>query len=186
MSGKNSFRIIAGQWGSRKLGFYPVKDLRPTTDRIRETLFNWLMPVLPGARCLDLFAGSGALGFEAASRGAGQVELVEQHAKAYQALQDNIKLLAADNISVCRHDALKFLGQNDTEKSFDIVFLDPPYRLELLQSCTALLQENNWLSPKAYIYLEHSRQQNFTAPDDWQCDKSKTAGNVVYALYKHG
>ena len=123
MATTNSFRIIGGRWRSRKLGFTPVSDLRPTTDRIRETLFNWLMPVIEGATCLDLFAGSGALGFEAASRGAAQVDMVEQHNKVFTQLQHNIRLLGADNVTAYREDGLRFLAKAHQQYDKQVVLI---------------------------------------------------------------
>jgi len=182
MPGNNSFRIIAGQWRSRKLNFHPVKDLRPTTDRIRETIFNWLMPVINGTECLDLFAGSGALGFEAASRGAYHVDLVEQHNKVFVSLKQNISLLAAENVSAINDDAMHYITTTDSR--YDIIFLDPPYRLQLLDKCAGLINESAILKSGAHVYVEHPQQQIFNAPDDWRCARTKTAGNVVYELYQ--
>lgn len=182
MPGNNSFRIIAGQWRSRKLEFHPARDLRPTTDRIRETVFNWLMPWIEGASCLDLFAGSGALGFEAASRGASEVVLVEQDSKVVNRLRQNIELLAANNVTAARDDAFHFL--QTTNRSFDIIFLDPPYRLELLEKCAVAIEQAGILKPSTCIYLEHPSQQKFNPPKQWECLKQKSAGNVNYALYQ--
>ncbi len=135
MSGKaqGQLRIIAGKWRSRKLAFPQQENLRPTPDRVRETLFNWLQADVPGSCCLDMFAGSGALGFEAASRGAGEVVMIEQNREAVSALTRNIKLLDAGNIRLVIADAVEWLKNN--QRRFDIVFLHPPYIAGLLGKC---------------------------------------------------
>ena len=127
----NLLRIIGGEWRSRKLKFADVPGLRPTPDRVRETLFNWLQWHVPGARCLDLFAGSGALGLEALSRGARDVVMVEKHPAAAQALRDNLTLLGARNARLVHDDALRYLGR--VTVAFDLIFLDPPFRQMLLE-----------------------------------------------------
>jgi 16S rRNA (guanine(966)-N(2))-methyltransferase RsmD len=147
---RNRVRIIGGAWRRRVLRFAPVADLRPTPDRVRETLFNWLGQTLEGLTCLDLFAGSGALGFEAASRGARSVTVVERDPAAFRALQDNQRLLGASQVELLREDALLFL-RNDRRR-FDLVFLDPPYRLSLLPTLLEQLPEH--LEPGARVYLE--------------------------------
>lgn len=157
-----------------------MPGLRPTGDRIRETLFNWLQPVIEGARCLDLFAGSGALGFEAASRGAGQVVMVELAGSVVRQLERNRDLLGLEQVNIVRADALQFLEQSAT--GFDIVFLDPPFDNNLLDPlCRRLTQ--GWLSDGARIYMEEDLSRQFPPlPDDWQWLKQKTAGQVRYAL----
>lgn len=176
-------RIIGGQWRSRRLPVLEQPGLRPTPDRIRETLFNWLQSEIPGARCLDLFAGSGALGFEAASRGAAEVVLVEQAAAACQVLQGNIKLLQAENIRLLSLDAMQFLqvpGQ-----PFNVVFLDPPYASELLADCCQLLEQKQWLAEDASIYIELSSGDDLPPlPDNWHIIRGKKAGQVGYYLAK--
>jgi 16S rRNA (guanine(966)-N(2))-methyltransferase RsmD len=147
---RNRVRIIGGAWRSRVLRFPEAADLRPTPDRVRETLFNWLGQSLVGLNCLDLFAGSGALGFEAASRGARAVTLVERDAAAFRALQDNRQLLQASQVELVRSDALAFL-RSDTRR-FDVVFVDPPYRLDLLPLVLDQLPAH--LEPAARVYLE--------------------------------
>ena len=145
-------RIIAGHWRGRRLKVPDIKDLRPTPDRVRETLFNWLSSTIQGARCLDLFAGSGVLGFEALSRGASYVEMVDQSAEVIKLLQEELSLLGAGNANIypCKvPDQLRPAAQQ-----FDIVFLDPPYQADLLLPCCRYLEENGYLSDSAYIYLE--------------------------------
>jgi len=147
---KNRVRIVGGTWRSRLLRFPAAAGLRPTADRIRETLFNWLGQALDGLACLDLFAGSGALGFEAASRGARAVTLVERDPRVVHALLESRRLLGAQQVEVLQADALAFLDSDS--RSFDIVFLDPPYRSQLLAPLLARLPPH--LAPGARIYLE--------------------------------
>ena len=181
--GKRQLRLIGGTWGGRKLGFPALPDLRPTGDRTRETLFNWLQPVLPGSRCLDLFAGSGALGLEAASRGASQVVLLEQAAPALRHLRDAVALLQADQVQVVAGDALRFLGGPATP--FDIVFLDPPFTGDLLATAAARLEQGGWLAPGARIYVEQARSEPAAVlPENWDLSRDKQAGQVRYALYQ--
>jgi 16S rRNA (guanine966-N2)-methyltransferase len=173
-------RIIGGQHRGRKLAFAEMPGLRPTGDRIRETLFNWLQPVIEGARCLDLFAGSGVLGMEAASRGAARVVMVEQAAAVVRQLERNRQQLSLDQVSIVRADALQFLEQSPTP--FDIVFLDPPFDNNLLAPvCQRLTQ--GWLADGARIYLEEDVSREFPVlPEDWQWLKQKRAGQVRYGL----
>ena len=174
-------RIIAGQWRSRVLPIVEQPGLRPTPDRVRETLFNWLQSVVPGSRCLDLFAGSGALGFEAASRGAAEVVLVEKQTDACRVLDDNIRTLKAEQIKLVNRDALQWLAGCD--QPFDVVFLDPPYALELLAESCRLLEQHQCLADEAYVYLElASNQQLPELPANWQLIRSKRAGQVSYHL----
>ena len=186
---KNSLRIIGGQWRGRKLTFPDVEGLRPTPDRVRETLFNWLMPFIRGARCLDLFAGSGALGLEALSRGASEVVMVDSHAEAINCLDDHLKLLGAeDRARLVKADAAVFLETSaDTflgiqTAPFDIIFLDPPYHAGLLQPCMRSLQ-NGWLNTGARIYFEANRHEDMPElPRGWSLYREKTAGQVGYYL----
>ena len=178
-----SLRIIAGKWRSRKLAFPAQVNLRPTPDRVRETLFNWLQADVPGSRCLDLFAGSGALGFEAASRGAAEVVMIEQNRTAASALARNIESLAADNIEIVVADALTWLS-NDPVRKFDLVFLDPPYKAGLLAECCKRLECGQRLAENAKIYAEHAAGDDESfVPDNWVCLKHRRAGQVVYKLF---
>lgn len=176
-------RIISGQWRSRRL---PVKDslgLRPTTDRVKETLFNWLMNDIAGARCLDCFAGSGSLGFEALSRYAEQVVMIEKDVKAAAQLTENLASLGVDSNDVKNMDCIDYLKQSDTP--FDIVFIDPPFRLGLVNKTVALLEQNNWLKPNSLIYVEiESENTDLKIPATWQLIKEKLAGQVKYQLYQ--
>lgn len=176
-------RIIAGAWRSRRLSFPERDDLRPTPDRVRETLFNWLQADIPGSRCLDLFAGSGALGFEAASRGAAEVFMIEQNRTAGSALARNTELLAADNIELVVADSLAWL-QYDPGREFDLVFLDPPYKAGLLTECCKTLESGQRLAENAKIYAEHAAgDDELLVPDNWVCLKHGRAGQVVYKLF---
>jgi 16S rRNA (guanine966-N2)-methyltransferase len=148
----NVLRIIGGEWRSRKLRFADVSGLRPTPDRVRETLFNWLQMQVPGARCLDLFAGSGAVGLEALSRGAGEVVMVEKHAAAARMLRENIALLGAQNAVLVHDDAFRYL-QRETV-GFDLIFLDPPFRQNLLVPVLEAIFAKGLLNAGGMIYLE--------------------------------
>ncbi len=182
---RNRVRIIAGQWRGRKLTFPDGEGLRPTPDRIRETLFNWLAPWLPGARCLDLFAGSGALGFEAASRGAARVVLVERSAEVVASLQANRERLGAGAVEIVHHDAASYLC--GVPQPFDIVFLDPPFGDRgALQASLGLLTDAGWLIAGAKIYLEMPAKTPLAeVPDGWTLLKDKRAGDVVFRLYSY-
>jgi 16S rRNA (guanine966-N2)-methyltransferase len=180
--GRGSLRIIAGKWRSRKLIFPDQESLRPTPDRVRETLFNWIQADIPGSVCLDCFAGSGALGFEAASRGAGTVVMIEHHRDAAAALKRNIELLKAENIQLVVADSMAWLGHNT--RRFDLVFLDPPYKAGLLNQCCRLLENRKCLAENAKIYIEHALgDKDLSVPDNWKCLKQKSAGQVMYKLF---
>jgi 16S rRNA (guanine966-N2)-methyltransferase len=174
----NRVRIIGGAWRSRVIRFPARDDLRPTPDRVRETLFNWLGQDLTGKRCLDLFAGSGALGFEAASRGAKHVVMVENDATAFRGLQDNARLLEANTVELRRADALEFL-RLDSE-GFDVVFLDPPFRADLLPQVMPLLAAR--LAAGALVHVETPQPLELAAP--WQMLRSGRAGAVHHQLLK--
>jgi len=159
-----------------------VPGLRPTSERIRETLFNWLAPNIAGARCLDLFAGTGALGLEALSRGAGAVVFVEKSAVAANVLRANAQVLNALTADVRQANALVFLEAKPGKK-FDIVFLDPPFAADMLSDLCRLLDEASMLVSGALVYLEEDRSRPETdLPSGWRILKSKTAGNVRYSL----
>lgn len=181
----NQVRIIAGQWRGRRLTFPDTDGLRPTSDRMRETLFNWLTPVLPGARCLDLFAGSGALGFEAASRGASRVVMNDRNPQVVRALQASRAQLAADQVDVLNGDVRSCLAC--TEGPFDVVFLDPPFaQPDLLGEAVALLNQPLWLKPGAFIYVElPATRDAVDMPVGWELYRQKQAGGVSYRLYRY-
>jgi len=188
-SGKSKagrLRIVAGNWRSRLLDIADVEGLRPTSERIRETLFNWLAPNLTGSRCLDLYAGTGALGLEALSRGSASAVFVEQDPVALQQLRKNVELLGANNAEIVSSDALAYL-RNAPAVPFDIVFLDPPYAGNLLGETCRLLVDTRQLAPGALIYLEDERSRGEPdIPRGWTVLKEKTAGNVRYLLAKAG
>ena len=179
-------RIVAGKWRSRVLDIADVPGLRPTSERIRETLINWLAPSIEGARCLDLFAGTGALGFEALSRGATQVVFVDSSRRAIKAIEKSTKILDATGAVVHYGDAADYL-RSATRASFDIVFLDPPFADDRLGELCGLIDERGLLAPGGRIYLEQDRAKPETPlPDGWQVRKNKTAGNVRYMLVEVG
>ncbi len=174
-------RIIAGRWRGRRFRFPPL-DIRPTPDRVRETLFNWLQPRIEGAHCLDLFAGSGALGLEALSRGAASVRFVEQQRAAVIALERLLHEWQADGASVLCAAAPGYL-EGAVPCACDVVFLDPPYSTALLAPSAAAL-ERGWLRPDARIYIERSRRDPAPAlPARWRELRAGTAGEVGYHLY---
>jgi 16S rRNA (guanine966-N2)-methyltransferase len=175
-------RIVAGNWRSRLLQIADVDGLRPTSERTRETLFNWLAAQIHGARCLDLCAGTGALGFEALSRGASEAVFVERSPEAAKVLRANAASLDASNGEIMQVDARDYLG-GPCAAPFDIVFVDPPFKAELHDELCRLLAQPGWLSANAKIYVESDRDKpNVNLPEDWQVIKNKTAGNVRYLL----
>ena len=178
---RNQLRIIGGQWRGRKLSFPEVPGLRPTPDRVRETLFNWLAPLINGARCLDLFAGSGALGLEALSRGAAQVILVDNQPAVVAHLRANVTLLQTQAAKVIKEQALTYLRSPAT--AFDVVFLDPPYQSDWIGQCIELLEQGGWLTAHAWIYLEAPAKVGLPPlPANWHVSRSKVAGEVGYHL----
>jgi len=180
---KNKVRIIGGQWRSRQLHFIDAPSLRPTPSRVRETLFNWLQDDIPGRRCLDLYAGSGALGFEAASRGAKSVIAVENNLQACQSLKANANTLAASQIKIVNKDVFRYLA-GDAE-SADVVFIDPPFGLNLVNQTCRWLEDKLWLSEQAKIYIESEKSLKLeNLPENWRLLKSKTAGEVGYHLFE--
>jgi len=174
-------RIVAGKWRSRLLPVADEPGLRPTSERIRETLFNWLASTIEGSRCLDLFAGSGALGLEALSRGAKEVVFVENSARATAVLKESVNMLEASGARIHQADAIKYLKSEP--EPFDIVFLDPPFAADLLEDLCRLLSEGNWLAEGGRVYLEQDRERPLPElPDGWTPLNDKTAGQVRYAL----
>lgn len=180
-------RIIAGQWRSRKLPIHDLEGLRPTTDRVRETLFNWLAGDLAGARVLDCFGGSGALCFESLSRYASYAQIFELQASAAEQLKQNLHTLQCDAsmAEVVKGDTLKLLATSPVE-GFDIVYIDPPFRQDLAEKSIQLLSENHWLKDNAQIYVEtESEISQLTVPINWVQLKEKKAGQVIYRLYQY-
>jgi len=175
-------RIIGGQWRGRKLPVPDSPGLRPTTDRVRETLFNWLAPSMVDARCLDCFAGSGALGLEALSRYAASATLLEKDRSVAQQLQQNLVTLKAAHAKVENTNTLAFLAQ--AGKPHDVVFVDPPFRKGLLEETLTLLENNGWLADDALIYVESEVENGLPpVPAHWDLHREKVAGQVAYRLY---
>ena len=186
IAGRNRLRIIGGEWRGRKLAFPPLEGLRPTPDRVRETLFNWLRDVIPGARCLDLFAGSGALGLEALSRGAATAVMVDQHRQVIEQLRAHAETLHAAGAEAVQADAFQFLRRPPAQP-FDVVFLDPPFDQAVLGQCLALLAAPGWLAADAWIYVEAARGTALPPlPDPWQLLRHKQTGQVGYHLIRCG
>ena len=181
---KGQVRIIGGERRGHRLHFVDQRgDLRPSSDRMRETLFNWLQADLPGARVLDLFAGSGALGAEALSRGASRARLVEKKRDRCADLTRQLAPLFGDRVQVQCADALKWLSR--CSDRFDLVFIDPPYDLGLAAPACQALEERGLLMPEARIYVESRRHDDAPAvPDSWQCLREKDGGDVRAQLYR--
>ena len=175
---RNWVRIVGGRWRSRRVVFPARRELRPTPDRVRETLFNWLGQDLTGRSCLDLFAGSGALGFEAASRGARRVVMVERDAATFRALLASRAALGADAVELRRADAIEFL--RTPADRYDVVFVDPPFTAGYLPRLWALLPQH--MEPGALVYCESAARPS--APEGWETWREGRAGRVVYQLLK--
>lgn len=205
--GSNQLRIIGGRWRGRKLNFSDGEGLRPTMDRVRETLFNWLQGEIVGARCLDLFTGSGALGLEALSRYAGEVVMVDKNPQAIAMINKNLDLLDVDNATLLREDARDFLLRtaedsllknaegslsknadgSTHQNTFDIVFLDPPFNQNLVAPFCQLLADSNCLSKQASIYIEMEKNTCLPElPSGWQVVREKQAGQLAYYLVAVG
>jgi len=182
--GQGQLRIIAGQWRSRRFAFPEGPGLRPTPDRVRETLFNWLAPYVEGARVLDPFAGSGALYLEALSRGAAQALALDLNGEAVASLRRHLDSLRCDNGQLLQSDALRYLEQQ-TPSPFDLVFLDPPFHQNLLTPACQLLEARGWLGREAWIYTESETPPSALGlPDNWRLHREKQAGQVYYALWQ--
>lgn len=178
-------RIIGGQWRGRKLRFPALPGLRPSPDRVRETLFNWLAPEIAGARCLDLFAGSGALGLEALSRGAASCIFVDSARAACERIGTHLTLLSCRDGNVQQADTAQWLAnKSENMPTCDMVFLDPPFRQDLLPDCCEQLERNGWLAPRAWIYIESGADEALPAlPPNWLLHRDKRAGQVAYRLF---
>jgi len=177
-------RLIGGRWRSRKLTFPAVDGVRPTPARTRETLFNWLAPHIEGACCLDLFAGSGALGLEALSRGAAQVTLVDRSRDLSRALRMNLSLLGGDSGEVICNSAEAYLSLKPT-RPWDIIFLDPPFRQGWLDQILPRLYNDEWVKPGGWIYAEQESEARLPGmPAGWMLHREKTAGQVRYLLIR--
>lgn len=182
----NEVRIIGGNWRGRKLSFPPVATLRPSLGRVRETLFNWLRDDVPGSHCLDLFAGSGALGFEALSRGAATVTFVDNHPKVVRALHDNATRLGAGNCRIVRSTAAKFLERARAAagadfQPWDIIFLDPPFGSGDLADVLGRLRQDGLLAADGLLYFEASRHMPLDL-SGWTTVRHGTAGDSQFGL----
>ncbi|MCW8883756.1 MAG: 16S rRNA (guanine(966)-N(2))-methyltransferase RsmD [Motiliproteus sp.] len=181
----NTLRIIAGQWRGRKLPFPDQPGLRPTPDRVRETLFNWLQMHVPGSRCLDLFTGSGALALEALSRGAAKATLIDSSKAVIEQLGSNLRTLSAENVELVHNSALNWLQQPQTQNHYDLVFLDPPFRQQMLEPCCQLLENSGLLSSNGLIYIEAERELTpLPTPASWTLLKQKQSGQVISYLFQ--
>jgi 16S rRNA (guanine966-N2)-methyltransferase len=181
-AGPGRVRIIGGSLRNSRLEVPDVPGLRPTAERVRETRFNWRAPVIEGMDCLDLCAGTGALGIEALSRGAASVQFVERDARAAQALRANLVRLRADAGRVDVTDAGSFL--RPAGRAHDLVFLDPPFALDLWATLAGQLERGGWLAARAWIYVESPRAVVPDLPPTWQLHREGHAGEVRFALYR--
>lgn len=179
---QGNVRIIAGDWRGRRLEFLDEPDLRPTPDRVRETLFNWLQPVIEGAVCLDLFAGSGALGFEALSRGAAGATLVDADARVCAQIRRQAEHFGAGGVEVVHDDAGHFIAATVVSRAYDIVFLDPPFAANLLQESCRLLDGNGGLMHSGTLIYVESAAASFAPPPDWRRLRRSRASGVEYFL----
>ncbi len=178
---KGQIRIIGGEWRGRKIKVPNMPNLRPTPDRVRETLFNWLANMISGAYCFDAFAGSGALGFEALSRGAKHVVMVDASSEVVSLLKEELHVFKSDRAEIYRANLPEQLKA--PENKFDIVFLDPPFSQDLLLPCCFYLEEHGFLADEAYIYIETGKAlEEKNLPKNWNVLKSKKAGQVFYYL----
>lgn len=185
MNNKCEIRIIGGKLRSRKITFPELPDLRPTPNRIRETLFDWLQQDAVGAHCLDAFAGSGALGFEAISRGAASLVFLEKERVVIDALNRNAQHLGINNINCIHQSTLDYLNKPNLDKPFDLVFLDPPFSLNLIAPCLEALVKHHWLSPNAWVYIESAQPlDSLTLPQPLDLYRHKKAGQVYYGLLR--
>jgi 16S rRNA (guanine966-N2)-methyltransferase len=197
--GSQQLRVIGGAWRGRRWRFPSNPAIRPTPDRVRETLFNWLAPRLPGASCLDLFAGSGALGLEALSRGAAHVVFVDADAASVAALRELLATWPAPEFGatrpdparaeVVRSDALRWIGlrREPQRPRFDLVFLDPPFAADVIATCLDALEQGDWLAPDARVYVEcPARAAPPPLPAGWHWRRSSAAGEVGYHLAQRG
>lgn len=177
-------RIISGLWRGRKLPVLCKTGLRPTGDRVKETLFNWLMGHIAGTRCLDCFAGSGSLGLEALSRGADYVLFLEKEDSVAKQLRANLQQLKTEKGEVKQGDTLQYLSQFPANKPFDIVFIDPPFHFDLVEKTLQKLADNHYLHADTLIYVETEKEKNLILSTAWQCEKEKITGQVCYRLYR--
>ncbi len=183
-TGQGQLRIIAGEWRSRRFSFPDAEGLRPTPDRVRETLFNWLAPHLSGSRVFDPFTGSGALYLEALSRGAAMGLALDVNANAIASLRGHLDTLRCGQGQLLQSDALRYL-ETQQPTPFDLVFLDPPFNKNLLQPACELLERKGWLAKRAWVYTEsETPPSSLGLPANWRLHREKTAGKVHYALWE--
>ncbi|WP_095109114.1 16S rRNA (guanine(966)-N(2))-methyltransferase RsmD [Pseudomonas sp. Irchel 3E20] len=183
-NGVNQLRIIGGEWRSRRLSFPDAPGLRPTPDRVRETLFNWLAPYVAGAKVLDPFAGSGALFLEALSRGAAMGQALDSSNIAVSSLREHLGTLRCSVGQVQTADALRYL-ETQPAIAFDLVFLDPPFNQNLLPATCALLEERQWLADEAWVYTEsEAPPSSLGLPGNWRLHREQKSGRVYYALWQ--
>jgi len=184
--GAGQLRIIGGCWRGRKLPIVNADGLRPTSDRIRETLFNWLAPTITNSVCLDLFSGSGALSFECLSRGALQTIMIEKNPLVARQLRQNSEQLQTSGDLIIQQDAISWLlNQQQAQRTIDIVFIDPPFTYDLWESVTEQLHLSRLLAPNALIYIESPKSSILKVPKQWRLRKQKTTGDVTYSLYEN-
>lgn len=181
---KNQLRIIGGKWRSRKISFADALQLRPTPDRIRETLFNWLMPVIQGSHCLDVFAGSGALSFEALSRGATRAVLIDQSPKVISHLKTVAEQLSTTQAMQFIQAQIPATISELSGQQFDVVFLDPPFHQNLVYECCLWLEREKLIKKDTLIYIESESDLTLILPEHWTVIKNKKAGQVCYYLCK--
>lgn len=184
--GTSQLRVISGKWRSRKIEFQPWNGLRPTPDRVRETLFNWLSFHTEGSHCLDLFAGTGILGIEALSRGAKSATFIDSSSESFSQLQKTQQtLMDEEDISIKKEDVMSFLKLNRTGNTYNLVFADPPFRQGFVDPMIELLETGNWLSEQALIYIEFEEELDVgQIPSSWQEIKRKKAGQVISVLFQ--
>ncbi|MCT6698769.1 16S rRNA (guanine(966)-N(2))-methyltransferase RsmD [Rheinheimera sp. 4Y26] len=183
-NGPGFVRIISGQWRGRRLPVLNAQGLRPTTDRVKETLFNWLMQDTAGCTVLDCFSGSGSLALEALSRHASFATLLELDKTAVKQLQQHLQTLKCNNAEVIAGSCLVYL-QQAPKRQYDLVFLDPPFRQNLLLPCATLLEQQPWLSNDALIYVECEKELPVSQlPAHWRPIKQSIAGQLAYRLYQ--
>ncbi|MDX1351921.1 MAG: 16S rRNA (guanine(966)-N(2))-methyltransferase RsmD [Thiomicrorhabdus sp.] len=181
---KGEVRIIGGNFRGRKLPVLNAEGLRPTSDRVKETLFNWLQFEIAGANCLDVFAGSGALSFEALSRGAKQATLLELDSANAKQLKQNLQQLKVYNAHVEQVDSVQWLSQS-ANSHYDVVFLDPPFHKDFMQKSVDLLFKNGYVNHQAWLYLEQEKQLDWPVlPDGWECHREKSTSQVRFGLFK--
>jgi 16S rRNA (guanine966-N2)-methyltransferase len=182
-------RVISGQWRGRKLPVLNCDGLRPTTDRTKETLFNWLSPYITQTRCLDAFAGSGSLGVEALSRQANYCVFYEKDKSAARQIQENLQTVAADLTSyrVIQGDTLQMLSKLNGDEKFDIIFVDPPFNKGLALKTIERVHDNHWLADDGLIYIEvELGAANYAVPSSWTMLKESKTKQLCYRLYQNG